>query len=344
MKVGIIGHKSAGRSTFFSGLTGLEKAAARSGSKTRLGQARVHDPRVDELTRICAPRKTTYAEIVLALLPDPPRGPLDTEAVREMRDLRAYAHVIGAFSGEAVEDAVPDQVAELTTELVLADMERVEKRLTRIGKGGHARTREDELLAAAARCLETERPLRLEQGWDDQQVDLMNELGLMSHRPLITVVNVAEDRLGAPPPDAVVEAAERADSSLMWLCATLEAEIATLPPGEQQEFLAAYGLERPVSQRFVLTGLALLDQICFFTVGPDEVRAWPIRRHTGARRAARAIHSDLERGFIRAEVVDFETFVQQGSEASCRAAGLLRTEGKDYEVQDGDIITVRFNV
>jgi ribosome-binding ATPase YchF (GTP1/OBG family) len=139
-------------------------------------------------------------------------------------------------------------------------------------------------------------------------------------------------------------AAAAAGSELLWLCATLEAEIAALEPEAQREFLAAYGLEEPVSARFLRTALGMLDQICFFTVGPDEVRAWNIRRGTNARRAARAIHTDLEKGFIRAEVIDYPVFIEQGSEARCKAAGKLRLEGKDYIVKDGDIITVRFNV
>ena len=342
MKVGIIGRQASGRTTFFEGLTGRSQRAA-PGAKTQLGIARVLDERVDRLSAIFSPKKTIYAEIVLALPPPPPSGIVDIAALREMRDLRAYAHVIGAFAGQPVAQHVPAQLADLSTELILADLERVETRLVRIGKGGHARTREDELLGRAKACLEAERPLRLER-WDEQLTELMDELGLVSHRPLITVVNVAEDQLREGCPAEVAAAAAAVESELLWLCATLEAEIAALEPAEQQEFLAAYGIDRPVAQRFVRTAFSLLNQICFFTVGPDEVRAWPIARQTGARRAARTIHSDLERGFIRAEVIAYDDFMVHGSEARCRSAGVMRTEGKDYEVQDGDIITVRFNV
>jgi hypothetical protein len=285
-----------------------------------------------------------HAEVVLSLPPSPAAGPADIAALREARDLKAYAHVVGAFSGAPPSDVVPAAMVELSTELLLADMERVETRLTRIGKGGHARTREDELLSRAKACLDAERPLRLEQ-WDEQLTVLMDELGLLSHRHLITVVNVSEDQLGAGCPEPLALAARGTGGEVMWLCATLEAEIAALgTASEQREFLAAYGLSRPVSQRFVQTAFALLDQICFFTVGSDEVRAWPIARGTVARRAARTIHSDLERGFIRAEVIRYPDFVKHESEARCKAAGVLRTEGKDYVVQDGDIINVRFNV
>ena len=341
MKVGLIGARTSGRSTLFEALTGRPPSP---GGKGQLGIARVMDDRLDRLTELCQPRRTVHAEVVLSLPPSPPAGAVEIAALREARDLKAYAHVVGAFSCAAAVDVVPAAMRELSTELLLADMERVETRQTRIGKGGNARTREDELLTRARACLDRERPLRLEP-WDEQLALLMDELGLVSHRHLITVVNVAEDQLGAGCPAPVAAAARETGGEVMWLCATLEAEIAALGTAEEQrEFLAAYGLSRPVSQRFVQTAFALLDQICFFTVGSDEVRAWPVARGTAARRAARTIHSDLERGFIRAEVISYPDFVQHGSEARCKAAGVLRTEGKDYVVQDGDIITVRFNV
>jgi ribosome-binding ATPase YchF (GTP1/OBG family) len=342
MKVGIIGRKGTGRSTLFEALTGIA-GAAHTATKTRLGIARVHDLRVDRLTALCQPKKTVYAEITLAQLPDPATGAVDVTALREMRDIRAYAHVVGAFAGEPPEASVPREIASLATEMVLADMERVETRQKRISKGGGSRSQEDELLITAAQCLEKEQPLRM-LSWNETQTGLLNELGLISHRPLITIVNVSEELIRQPIPSEITAATEALQGRVMWLCAPLEAEITTLSPEEQQEFLTAYGLDRPVSQRFVQTAFDLLSQICFFTVGPDEVRAWPIPQQTNAKRAARAIHSDLERGFIRAEVIDYSTFIELGSEARCRQAGRLRTEGKDYIVQDGDIITVRFNV
>ena len=302
------------------------------------------DERLDRLTELCNPRRTVHAEVLLSLPSSPAAGLVDIAALREARDLRAYAHVVGAFSGASAAEVALSAMQDLTTELVLSDLERVETRQTRIGKGGQARTREDELLRRARVCLDAERPLRLET-WDEQLALLLDELGLTSHRPLITVVNVGEDQLSDGCPESVAAEARAMGGDVMWLSATLEAEIAALGSGaEQREFLAAYGLTCPVSQRFVQTAFSLLDQISFFTVGPDEVRAWPVARGTVARRAARTIHSDLERGFIRAEVIGYDDFVAQGSEARCRSAGVLRTEGKDYVVQDGDVITVRFNV
>ena len=282
---------------------------------------------------------------VIVLDADLPGTPAGADLLAALIKKRSLLRELLALSLRQATQTDLERVGEFldAKDLILADLERVETRQARIGKGGGARVREDELLARARACLEAERVLRLES-WDEQLTSLMDELGLTSHRPLITVINVAEDALRGGCPEAVARAAATVVSEPMWLCATLEAEIAALQPQEQQEFLAAYDLERPVSQRFVQTAFTLLQQICFFTVGPDEVRAWPIARQTNARRAARTIHSDLERGFIRAEVVSYEVLLVHGSEARCKAVGVMRTEGKDYEVQDGDVITVRFNV
>lgn len=343
MKVGIIGYTGAGRSTVFDALSG-KKGTPLSPGKTRLGVAPVLDPRLDALTALYKPRRTVHAEVSLALPPNATAGPLDAPLVREMRDLRAYAHVIGAFGGdEPADEKAARQITELSTELVLTDMERVEKRQARIAKGGGARPGEEDALKRAATQLDLEQPLRL-QDWEEGHLLLLNDIGLMSQRHLLTVVNVPEDLAGSTPGKASTAAAEATGSGLLWLCASLEAEIAALAADARLEFLEAYGLEQPVASRFVQAALSLLDQICFFTVGPDEVRAWPIARNSVALRAARAIHTDLERGFIRAEVVSHDLLLELGSEAKCRSEGKLRMEGKEYVVQDGDVITIRFNV
>jgi ribosome-binding ATPase YchF (GTP1/OBG family) len=342
MKVGILGRVGSGRGTIFDALT-AGQGAPRSAGKTRLGIARVIDPRVDRLTGLCQPKKTVHAEATIAVPANAGSGPVEIAPVREMRDLVAYAHVVGVFGGDDLAADAARQISELTTELVLADMERVENRRARIAKGGGARPGEEEALARATAQLEAEQPLRL-LAWEEPVLALLGELGLMSQRPLLTVLNVPEARAGEAPPAAVLAAARGVGAELLWLCATLEAEISALEPASQAEFLSAYGLAEPVAGRFVRACLELLDQICFFTVGPDEVRAWNIRRGTTARRAARTIHTDLEKGFIRAEVIDYDVFVAHGSEAKVKAAGKLRLEGKDYVVRDGDIITVRFNV
>ena len=341
MKVGIIGRAGDGRSTVFDALTGMS-GAARTPGKLRLGIARVPDTRLDRLVAIYNPRNTVAAEVALALPPNPTGGLLDPTEVGQMRDLWAYAHVVGAYAGDPQQIAAA-QLEELTCELVLADMARVERRQERVGKGGGARPGESEALERAAAQLDGEQPLRL-LAWEEEQGAILDDLCMMSRRPLLTVINVPEEQAGDAPSPQLREQARRWGIHLFWLCAPLEAEIASLPADSRHEFLEAYGLEQPAAHRFVQTCLRLLNQICFFTVGPDEVRAWSIPRGSRAPRAARTIHTDLERGFIRAEVVTYEDLLEHGSESACKAAGKLRTEGKDYVVQDGDVINIRYNV
>ncbi len=341
MKVGIIGRVGSGRSSLFSALTGQKLGPA--SAKTRLGIARVQDERVDKLVELYKPRSTVYAEVALALPPNNTAAALDATALREMRDLSAYAHVVGAFSGDDPAKLVAAEAAELTTEMVLADMERLEKRIKNIKKSRSARPGEEALLERADAQLSSELPLRLAQ-WTDDESGMLTELGLLSHRPVVTVANVAEDAAGDEVPADMAAAAVAAGAPILWLSVPLELEIAGLDQEMRTEFLEAYGLTSPASARFVLTCLELLDQICFFTVGADEVRAWPLQRGAHAKRAARTIHSDLEKGFIRAEIFTYADLMEQGNEAAIKAAGKLRQEGKVYIVQDGDIINVRFNV
>jgi len=158
------------------------------------------------------------------------------------------------------------------------------------------------------------------------------------------VLNVAEGEILAPPPEAVVAAAKSRGLGLVVLSAPVEMDIAQLPEAEQAEFVASLGLEEPARNRFIRAAFSLIDLISMLTSGPDECRAWPVARGTAAPRAAGKIHSDIERGFIRAEVIDWHDLVELGSEARCREAGKLRVEGKEYVVEDGDVVNFRFNV
>ena len=341
MKVGIIGRAGSGRSTVFDALTG-HTGAARASAKTRLGSAPVPDERLDRLTALYSPRSTVAAEVGLSLPPNNTAGLLDVATVSQMRDVWAYAHVVGAFSGDP-EEVAAAELDELTTEMVLADMGRAEQRMERVGKAGGARPGEAPALERAAKQLDTEQPLRL-LDWEPEHAAILDDLCMMSRRPQVMVINVSEDAAGEAPSEALAAKAAAMGIHLFWLCAPLEAEIAGLDDESRLEFLEAYGLERPASHRFVQTCLGLLNQICFFTVGPDECRAWTIPRGSLAPRAAHAIHTDLERGFIRAEVVTYEDLMEHGSEAACKSVGKLRTEGKDYVVLDGDVINIRYNV
>ena len=342
MKVGIIGRVGSGRSSLFSALTG-QTLSAGAAAKTRLGVARVPDARVDHLVEFYKPRSTVYAEVNLALPPNTTAASLDAQALREMRDLSAYALVVGAFGAQDPAAQVPAEAQELTTEMVLADMERVEKRVKNIKKARSARPGEEALLERADAQLQNELPLRMEE-WTEEERDLLTELGLLSHRPVVIVANVAEDRTGDEVPAEVTAAATEAGMPVLWLNAPLELEIAGLDAETRDEFLEAYGLTQPASVRFVQTCFTLLDQICFFTVGADEVRAWPLKRGEHAKRAARTIHSDLEKGFIRAEIFTYDDLDEHKTEAAIKTAGKLRQEGKTYIVQDGDVLNIRFNI
>jgi len=180
--------------------------------------------------------------------------------------------------------------------------------------------------------------------WSDAEVKELAHYDFLSRRPLLVVVNVPEDAAAAPVPQAVEEAARGRHAEAISLCASVEAEIAQLDPAEQPAFLESLGLSAPARARFLHAAYRLLDLVSFFTVGEDEVRAWPIHRGDRAPRAAGRIHSDLERGFIRAEVMHYDEFVAAGSEHKARQEGKLRLEGKEYVVKDGDILNIRFAV
>jgi GTP-binding protein YchF len=233
-------------------------------------------------------------------------------------------------------------VEAFKSELVLADLAIVEKRLEKLRKE-KGKEQEAELLQRCLTTLEAETPLRRSE-FTPAEERTLSGFGLLSRLPLLVVVNVGESDIAAPL-SAAVEARLAADAVPgLSLCAQIEMEIAALEPGDRAAFLADLGLEESARDRFVQAAYGLLDLISFLTTGEDEVRAWPIRRGTTAVKAAGKIHSDIERGFIRAEVVAYADFIQFGSEAKCREAGKLRLEGKEYVVQDGDIIHYRFNV
>ena len=174
--------------------------------------------------------------------------------------------------------------------------------------------------------------------------DFLKGYGLLSDRPLLVALNRGEDQAAEPMPAAITKQLQTQHAAGMVLSASVEAEIAAMDAADQKAFLDDLGLTESALARFIRTAYGLLDLISFFTVGEDEVRAWPIRRGTKARQAAGRIHSDLERGFIRAEVMPYELFMKHGSEHALRDAGHLKLEGKDYVVQDGDILSIRFNV
>jgi hypothetical protein len=343
MKIGIVGFAGSGKTTLFNALTGQSAPTGYGGGKVNLGAIKVPDRRVDRLAEIDHPRKTTYAEIAFADVPGGRGGSsLDPQTLSRIREMDALVQVARGFGGG---DGAPEptrEVREFEAELILSDMQVVEKRVERLQKD-RSDMRQLALLERCLAHLAEERPLRDLPLSEEERAPLAG-FAFLSLKPLMVVLSLPEGAPGdAPPADLEALAAARA-MTVMPMCGAIEAEIAALPAADQKEFLADLGLSEPASARFARAAFAMLDLITFLTHGPDECRAWPLRCGGTALDAARTIHSDLARGFIRAEVIAFTDFDALGSEAACREAGKLRIEGRDYAVRDGDICHIRFNV
>jgi len=346
MKIGLVGFAGSGKTTVFNTMTGLDVPVG-FGGEVRHGVVRVPDERIAELSKIFAPKKTTYAEMSFTDVPGEhgaEQTGLSSKALQQIREQEALCLVLRDFVNPAIE-APPDPLRDLEAfhlESVFADMAIVEKRLER-GRKENAPPLEMAAFERMKQTLDDGSALRsLSEA--DLDRDMLKGFGLITDRPLLVVVNRDEERASAPLDAPLVQRLDDLDAGGMALSASAEAEIATLDPEEQTAFLEDLGLGESALARFIRTAYALLDLISFFTVGPDEVRAWPIRRGTAARQAAGRIHSDLERGFIRAEVIPYAVFMEHGSEAAVKNTGKLQIEGKDYIVADGDIMHVRFNV
>ncbi len=346
MRAGLVGFARSGKTTLFNALTGLHKGGAAGRGQVNLGAIKVPDPRVDLLSGMFRPRKTTYAEMRFVDVPGPAgKGTgLDAEALRALAEVEAFCLVARGFPGADGAPADPArEIADFDAELTLNDQAVVEKRLDRLRKEGHRGTGEYHELERILAQLESGQPLRA-MAWSDAEERELAHFGFLSRRPMLVAVNVPEEAAAAPPAPEVEAAARARGAEVLSLCAAVEAEIAELPPADQPGFLESLGLVEPARARFIRAAYRLLDLISFFTVGEDEVRAWTIRRGDTAPRAAGRIHSDLERGFIRAEVMHYDDFVALGSESKARHEGKLRLEGKEYLVRDGDILNVRFAV
>jgi GTP-binding protein YchF len=344
VKIGLVGYPGSGKSTVFGALTGLqvETGFAAKRDKANVGAVKVRDPRVDALAEIYSPKKKTYAEVTFTDLPGGNEG-IDRAALNAMRPLEALCQVVRGFPDAA--GAAPDPLAEiagLETETILADLEIVEQRIARLAKD-RSDPRQLELLERLRPALEEERTLR-QQGLSEAEQQMLSNYSFLTLKPLLVVLNVGEDEVAKPLPSEVAAATQERGLGVVLLSAAVEMDIAQMPEQDRKEFADSLGLEEPAAHRFVRAAFDLIGLVSMLTVGPDECRAWPVARDTAAPRAAGKIHSDIERGFIRAEVVPWEELVQRGSEAKCREAGVLRVEGKDYLIQDGDVVNFRFNV
>ena len=356
MQLGILGLPKSGKTTLFNTLTASHQATDKfsSSAQTNLGTATVRDERLEKLRDLFNPKRYMPASVQYMDIPGIKRGEsAESLDLAKLKTVDALVHVVRAFEDpeilhpEGSLDPARD-IAMLDLELILADHDIVERRLDRLEKAtkrglNPEEQRERTLLKdVILPALEAETPLReitLEP--DDER--RLRGFQLLSAKPMLVVLNVAEADLGAA--DAVALGFQpRGRSEAVIVSAPIEQEIAGLAPAEQRELLEGLGLAEPSLDRVIRASYHLLGLISFFTVGEDEVRAWTLRRGARARDAAGAIHSDIERGFIRAEVVEWDELVRRGTLAACRAAGSLRLEGKEYEVRDGEVMHFRFNV
>ncbi len=345
MKIGLVGFAGSGKSTVFGALTGLpvETGYGTRRDKANIGVVKVPEPRVAAVAEVLKPKKSVYAEIAFTDLAGGEGGELDRQALNAMRKLDALCQVVRAFPD--VGGKPPDplrEIADLETEAILADLEVVEGRVARLKKD-HSNPRELELLQRVQATLEDARTLR-RMDLSNEEQKMISGYAFLTLKPLLLVLNVAEDAVGDEISDDVGTAAEQRGLGAVVLSAQVEMDIAQMPEEEQQEFAASLGLGEPAKNRFIRSAYQLLDLISMLTANSDECRSWPVPRGTPAPRAAGKVHSDMERGFIRAEVIHWQDLVEQGSEARCREAGKLRIEGKDYVIQDGDVVNFRFNV
>jgi len=349
VKVGIAGFPGAGKTTIFNALTGLSAETGPGSSasgKVNLGAIKVPDERVDRLTEVFQPKKTTYAEMTFVDFPDPPgeSSRLDPKVITQMREVEALAHVVRAFE-DPTQPVAADPLRDLAsfaTELIVADLSIVERRLERVAKE-KGKEREKELLTRVNERLEAEQELRGMELTNEEETALAG-FGFLSRKPRLVVVNVDESALAEGVPAEIRAQTDAAGLQAIAISGKVEMELGELEPDERRVFERDLGLAESARDRFIRASYALLDLMSFLTSGEDEVRAWTIRRGDTAQIAAGKIHSDIARGFIRAEVVPFADLVELGSEARCREAGKLRLEGKEYVVADGDVIHFRFNV
>src|SRR5215470_1712332 len=355
MRTAIIGLPMTGKTSLFTILTGVHQETRIGSTSARTGVAKVPDARLEALGKLFEPPKVTHATVEYVDMPSISKESLrDAASIASLRNVDAFAHVVRLFADETVPhekgsvDPVRD-VDDLETELILSDLVVVEKRLERLEKDrkkvkNPELDREYELLVQCKALLEENRPLRqLELEPDNEK--RIRGFQFLSQKPMLFVLNLGEED-SARLHDREQEYRNgplggRPQTAVTAVCGKIEAELAELPRAEQQDYLASYGLTESGLERLITATYSLLGLMSFLTAGEDECRAWTIPMNSNAVKAAGAIHSDFEKKFIRAEVVNWKTLIDLGGYPGVREKGLLKLEGKEYIVKDGDVLVIR---